>query len=65
LIENNLIRIKLLEELAQTNFNISFANKKGLPKGWKENKLGLLVGHEIGGGWGEENQSNEFRKPLM
>jgi type I restriction enzyme S subunit len=31
-----------------------------LPKGWKEQNLGSLVEHEIGGGWGEENISNEF-----
>lgn len=62
LIENNLKRIKLLEEMAQITFDDWFAKLKGLPKGWKEKNLGSLVGHEIGGGWGEENKSKEFSK---
>lgn len=56
LIENNLKRIKLLEEMAQISFNEWYARGKK----WKEKNLGSLVGHEIGGGWGEENKSNEF-----
>lgn len=60
LIENNLQRIDYWEELAQLCFTEFFTKKKGLPKGCKEKNLKSLVGHEIGGGWGEENQSNDF-----
>lgn len=60
LIDYNLKLVRLLEETAQIIFIEKFANEKGLPKGWKESNLGSLVGHEIGGGWGEENKSNEF-----
>jgi type I restriction enzyme S subunit len=59
-IENNLKRIKLLEEFAQITFNDWFIKVKGLSKGWEEKNLGSLVGYEIGGGWGEEIQNREF-----
>lgn len=59
LIEANLQRIKLLEELAQNTFiemysiNIEF----------EEVNLGSLIGHEIGGGWGNDELTDEFNKP--
>lgn len=59
-IENNLNRIKLLEETAQITFNEWFTKEKGILSRLKENNLGSLVGYEIGGGWGEENKSHEF-----
>lgn len=58
LIENNLKRIKLLEEMAQTQFNEWYANNKD----YNEVNLGSIIGHEIGGGWGAEEQSDEFIK---
>lgn len=63
LIDNNLKRIKLLEELAQITFNEWFAKTEGLPEGWEEVNLGSFVDHEIGGGWGKEIESLIFCKP--
>ena len=59
LIENNLKRIKLLEEMAQIEFNNWYAENKD----FEEVNLGSIIGHEIGGGWGAEEQSEEFSKP--
>jgi type I restriction enzyme, S subunit len=59
LIENNLKRIKLLEEMAQNEFNEWYANNED----FEEVNLGSIIGHEIGGGWGAEEQSDEFSKP--
>ncbi len=59
LIENNLKRIKLLEEMAQNEFNEWYANNDD----FEEVNLGAIIGHEIGGGWGAEEQSEEFSKP--
>jgi type I restriction enzyme, S subunit len=73
-IENNLRRIKLLEELAQRTYEEWFVKfiingkqlgvrENGLPDGWEKKTLGKLIGYEIGGGWGEEEISNEFDTP--
>ena len=59
LIENNLKRIKLLEEMAQIEFNEWYANNDD----YEEVNLGSIIGHEIGGGWGAEEQSEEFCEP--
>lgn len=59
LIENNLKRIKLLEEMAQNQFNEWYANNED----FEEVNLSSIIGHEIGGGWGAEEQSDEFIKP--
>lgn len=59
LIINNLKRIKLLEETAQNEFNEWYANNED----FEEVNLGSIIGHEIGGGWGAEEQSDEFSKP--
>jgi len=59
LIENNLKRIKLLEEMAQIVFNNWYAENKD----YEEVNLGSVIGHEIGGGWGAEEQSDEFNEP--
>ncbi|MFC3416586.1 restriction endonuclease subunit S [Algoriphagus hitonicola] len=59
LIETNLQRIKLLDELAQNTFNEMYsANKE-----FEEVNLGSLIGHEIGGGWGNDELTDEFNKP--
>jgi type I restriction enzyme S subunit len=75
LIENNLKRIKLLEELAQRTYEEWFVkfrvqgkqlpvNKKtGLPERWEKKKLNELIAYEIGGGWGEDEYSLEFSMP--
>ncbi len=75
LIENNLKRIKLLEEMAQITYEEWFVRLRfpghestsinletGLPQGWKSLNLGSCFGHEIGGGWGEDDLSDEFSK---
>jgi type I restriction enzyme S subunit len=59
LIENNLKRISLLEEMAQNEFNNWYANNEA----FEEVNLGSIIGHEIGGGWGAEEHSEEFNKP--
>ncbi len=73
LIENNLKRIKLLEEMAQITYEQWFIRMKfpghettpidaetGLPEGWSHLSVGSLLQHEIGGGWGKEELSQEF-----
>lgn len=62
LIENNLKRIKLLEEKAQLTYKEWFS-VKGIPDGWKEYKLGELIDFHIGGGWGVEFQTEGFPDP--
>lgn len=59
LIENNLQRIKLLEELAQNTFNELYSTNEK----FEEVNLGSLFGHEIGGGWGNDELTDEFNKP--
>lgn len=73
LIENNLQRIKLLEEMAQITYEEWFIRMKfpgheeadthpetGLPEGWSCSNIGQYFDHEIGGGWGEDEPSEEF-----
>ena len=62
LIENNLKRIKLIEEKAQLTYEKWFS-VKGTPNGWNEYKLGELIDFHIGGGWGEEFQTDGFPDP--
>lgn len=76
LIENNLKRIKLLEEMAQITCEQWFVRMKfpgyettpldaetGLPVGWVHKAVGSLLKHEIGGGWGNDELSQEFSEP--
>jgi type I restriction enzyme, S subunit len=73
LIENNLKRIKLLEELAQRTYEEWFVQMKfpghentpvneetGLPEGWERKTLREEILFEIGGGWGNDAYSDEF-----
>lgn len=59
LIENNLKRHSLLEEKAQNTFNEWYSRNEK----FEEVNLGSLIGHEIGGGWGAEELSDEFNNP--
>lgn len=59
LIENNLQRIKLLEEMAQNTFNEWYSTIEE----FEEVKLGSLFCYEIGGGWGNDELTDEFNKP--
>ena len=69
LIENNQKQIKLLEEAAQRLYKEWFIDLRfpgyettpvhdGVPEGWERKTIGELISYEIGGGWGEETQSN-------
>ncbi len=73
LIENNLKRIKLLDEIAQITYEQWFVRMKfpghettlrdaemGLPEGWSHLSIGSLLEHEIGGGWGKDELSQDF-----
>lgn len=78
LIENNTRRIKILEGMAQNLYREWFVkfrfpgyekvkmveSELGLiPEGWKITNIGSLISHTIGGGWGEESQSEKFSMP--
>ncbi len=78
LIENNLQRIKQLEEMAQITYEEWFVRMKfpghehtpiapetGLPDGWSFTNLGTLIAHEIGGGWGKKKTLKSFLNPRM
>lgn len=78
LIENNTRRIAILEEMARRIYEEWFVrfrfpghenvrmveSELGLvPEGWKHYPLGTLLEHHIGGGWGQEEASEEFSVP--
>lgn len=78
LIENNTRRIAILEEMARCIYEEWFVrfrfpghesvrmveSELGLvPEGWEQTPLGSLLSHHIGGGWGQETQSEEFVVP--
>lgn len=75
LIENNTRRIAILEEMARRIYEEWFVHFRfpgheqvkmveselGLiPGGWKIQPLVELLEHHIGGGWGQENHSDDF-----
>lgn len=75
LIENNTRRIAILEEMARNIYEEWFVRFRfpgheqvkmveselgAIPEGWRHHPLGDLLDHHIGGGWGEETQSDEF-----
>ena len=78
LIENNTRRIAILEEMARRIYEewfvrFRFPGHEGVrmveselglvPEGWEAKALGMLVAHSIGGGWGQETESEEFAVP--
>jgi len=77
LIENNLKQIKLLEEKARLTYEewflrfringqkLEIDENTGLPFRWEKQRLESLIDYHIGGGWGEEEQSDEFSKPAF
>lgn len=75
LIENNNKRIKILEELAQKIYKEWFIDFKfpnhetatfkqselgKIPSDWNSKPIGELLEHQIGGGWGNEEQSDKY-----
>jgi type I restriction enzyme S subunit len=75
LIENNTRRIEILEEMARSIYREWFVNFRfpgheqvqmvdselGLiPEGWEIKPVENLLSYHIGGGWGEEEQSNQY-----
>ncbi|MCC6262595.1 MAG: restriction endonuclease subunit S [Bryobacterales bacterium] len=78
LIENNTRRIKILEEMAQMLYREWFVHFRfpghekvrmveselgPIPEGWTAPTLQALLEHSIGGGWGEEAESNQSSVP--
>jgi type I restriction enzyme S subunit len=75
LIEVNARRMRILEEMAQSLYREWFVRLRfpghesarwvesalgRIPEGWEVKRLGELLEHHIGGGWGEESASEEF-----
>ena len=75
LIENNTRRIKILEEMAQAIYREWFVHfrfpdhKKvrmvdselgPIPEGWEVRPAGELLSYHIGGGWGKDEQSEQY-----
>jgi type I restriction enzyme, S subunit len=78
LIENNTRRIKILEEMAQLIYREWFVHFRfpgrenvrmveselgPIPEGWSAPALEQILEYNIGGGWGEEQKSDEFYIP--
>ncbi len=75
LIENNNRRIDILEKMAAELYREWFVRLrfpghekvkivKGVPEGWAVNRLGDLVEHQIGGGWGQETPAGSENMPV-
>lgn len=73
-IENNQKQIKLLEDAARRLYKEWFLYMKfpgyedckivdGIPDGWKKIPLKDIIEYEIGGGWGEENITEQYEYP--
>jgi type I restriction enzyme S subunit len=78
LIENNLRRIKILEEMAQNLYrewfvkfrfpgyeNAKFVDSPlgMIPEGWELRPLANLINSHIGGGWGKEEEDSKHKVP--
>ena len=74
LIENNLRRIKILEEMAQALYREWFVHFRfpghekvrlvdsplgKIPEGWEVKNVGVLLSGHIGGGWGKEEKDSK------
>ena len=74
LIENNLRRIKILEEMAQNLYREWFVKFRfpghqharftdsplgRIPEGWEVKTLGSLIAEHIGGGWGKDVEDDK------
>jgi type I restriction enzyme, S subunit len=80
LIENNTRRTQILEEMVRRmyeewfvrfrfpgheNVRMTESEVGFIPVSWRVSKLGDLLEHHVGGGWGEEKQSDEFCIPAF
>jgi len=78
LIENNLRRIKILEEMAQNLYREWFVKFRfpgheqarfvesplgRIPEGWEVKALGELILEHIGGGWGSDVENDKHTEP--
>ena len=78
LIENNLRRIKILEEMAQNLYREWFVKFRfpghqqvrftdsplgQIPEGWEIKALGSLMEEHIGGGWGNDVEDDNYTEP--
>ena len=78
LIENNLRRIKILEEMAQSLYREWFVKFRfpghqkakminsplgKIPEGWEVKPLESLIAEHIGGGWGNETPDRKHTEP--
>ena len=78
LIENNLRRIKILEEMTQNLYrewfikfrfpgheNTRFVDSPlgMIPEGWEIKQLGELIAGHIGGGWGKDESNGKYTEP--
>lgn len=78
LIENNLRRVKILEEMAQNLYHEWFVKFRfpgheqahmvdsamgKIPEGWEIKPFGELLKHSIGGGWGKDDQDDKHTLP--
>lgn len=78
LIENNTRRIKILEEMAQRIYREWFVNFRFpghervkmvdselgmIPEGWEVRSIGEVIEYHIGGGWGKEEETQNYVVP--
>ncbi|MBA4417713.1 MAG: hypothetical protein C0392_07360 [Syntrophus sp. (in: bacteria)] len=78
LVENNLRRIKILEEMAQNLYREWFVKFRfpgyqharfidsplgRIPEGWEVVTLGSLIADHIGGGWGNDSADDKHTEP--
>lgn len=76
LIDNNLRRIKLLEESAQLIYTEWFINLRfpgyehskivdGVPVGWERKTIESVLEYSIGGGWGKDDYELDYNNPAF